>query len=232
MSVAAQPAAFRRRRSTGAIAGLTILLLGVWGGLIPFVGPYFHFGFRPDTPWHFTWERLYLDVIPGIAAVVGGAILVVTARGATAVVGGLLAAGAGVWFAIGVPLSTLWQGTGRFGIGAPLGGHAHQALEWVGFFYGLGAAIAFLAGVGMGRLSMGSKPVARPVEHAPEPVAPTAQYTQEHHSQARIPDGDESSEQAADEPRQAPTPESRRTRASGTAHDNSTERPASLPEEW
>ncbi len=221
MSEAAPAPVSRRRRTTGAIAGLTILLSGVWGGLIPFVGPYFHYGFTPDTAWHFTWERLYLDVLPGFAAVVGGAILMVTASGAKAVFGGLLAAAAGAWFAIGVQLSTFWQGTRRFGIGVPLGGHIRQALEWVGVFYGLGAAIAFLAGVGMARLSMVPKRVARP-----------AQYAAEDSSDASTAEDDESHQRAAEGPYERPTPESRPTRASGPEQDNPTERPASLPEEW
>ena len=29
-------------RSRGAICGLLLVLLGVWGALIPLVGPYFH----------------------------------------------------------------------------------------------------------------------------------------------------------------------------------------------
>ena len=31
-------------RSRGAICGVLLILLGLWGGLAPFVGPYFHFG--------------------------------------------------------------------------------------------------------------------------------------------------------------------------------------------
>ena len=33
----------RVRRSKGAIGGLLLALLGSWGALIPFVGPYFHY---------------------------------------------------------------------------------------------------------------------------------------------------------------------------------------------
>ena len=42
----------RLPRTTGAMSGLLILLLGVWGGLIPFIGPYFHYafgGYQPGT---------------------------------------------------------------------------------------------------------------------------------------------------------------------------------------
>ena len=31
------------RRSRGAFSGFLLILLGLWGALIPFVGPYFHY---------------------------------------------------------------------------------------------------------------------------------------------------------------------------------------------
>ena len=30
-------------RSRGAVSGLLLLILGAWGALVPFIGPYFHF---------------------------------------------------------------------------------------------------------------------------------------------------------------------------------------------
>jgi uncharacterized membrane protein YedE/YeeE len=91
-----------------------------------------------------------------------------------------LAAAAGAWFVVGVSLSTLWQGAGHFGIGPALGGRVHQAAEWVGFFYGLGAAITLLAAFSMGRLSVLSVRDVRaadartepPAEHRAEPATP------------------------------------------------------------
>ena len=38
-------------RSRGAASGFLLIVLGVFGALIPFVGPYFDFAFSPDTPW-------------------------------------------------------------------------------------------------------------------------------------------------------------------------------------
>ena len=31
----------RMRRSRGVVSGFVLMLLGLWGGLIPFIGPYF-----------------------------------------------------------------------------------------------------------------------------------------------------------------------------------------------
>jgi hypothetical protein len=38
-------------RSRGAVSGVALILLGLWGALIPFVGPYFHYAYTPDTGW-------------------------------------------------------------------------------------------------------------------------------------------------------------------------------------
>lgn len=142
------------RRSRGVVAGLLLLLLGVWGALIPFVGPKLHYAFGSYASFHFTWERMWLDILPGAAAAVGGALLITAATRARGLLGGWLAAAGGIWFAVGVPLSTLWQGAGNVGIGPALGGDIHRAAEWVGYFYGLGAAITFLAAFSIGRLSV------------------------------------------------------------------------------
>ncbi|HWC38563.1 MAG TPA: hypothetical protein VG476_08545 [Acidimicrobiales bacterium] len=130
------------------------MVLGVWGAIIPFVGPKFHYAFASYASFHFTWERLWLDIVPGAAAIVGGLLLMTAATRTRGLIGGWLAAAGGAWFAVGVPLSTFWQGAGKVGIGPALGGHVHQATEWVGFFYGVGAAIVFLAALGIGRLSV------------------------------------------------------------------------------
>src|SRR2546421_246967 len=157
------------RRSRGAVSGLAILLLGVWGALIPFVGPKVHYAFGSYASFHFTWARLWLDIMPGVAAVVGGALLVSAATRTRGVFGGWLAAAGGIWFAVGVPLSTLWQGAGNVGIGPALGGHIRQATEWVGFFYGLGAAIIALAAFSIGRFAVVAVGEARTTERAVEP---------------------------------------------------------------
>ena len=61
------------QRSRGAMSGLLLILLGAWGALAPFVGPYFDFAFSPDRAWAWTEARGWLQVLPGAVAVVGGA---------------------------------------------------------------------------------------------------------------------------------------------------------------
>ena len=50
-------------RSRGAASGFLLILLGAWGALIPFIGPYFDFAFTPDTEWTWTMARGWLEVL-------------------------------------------------------------------------------------------------------------------------------------------------------------------------
>jgi hypothetical protein len=126
------------------VAGLTILILGIWGGIIPFVGPYFHFTLGPDHTWTWTTGRLYMDVLPAIAAVIGGLLLIGAGPWAAGRLGALLALVAGIWFAIGPDVSHVWVAGGQEGVGH--GSTTVLVLERLSFHGALGAIIAALAG--------------------------------------------------------------------------------------
>ena len=82
-----------------------------------------------------------------------------------------MALAAGVWFAVGPTVSLLWHHT-IYPIGTPPGGYTRQMLEWVGYFYGLGAAIIGLAAFAMGRFFSRPRIVEEPVVAAEDvPVA-------------------------------------------------------------
>jgi hypothetical protein len=147
---ARRTAPLRLPRTTGAVSGLLILLLGVWGGLIPFVGPYFHYAFGGSTTWHFTTQRLWLDIVPGAVAVIGGFMLLSAATRTGGITAAWVALAAGAWFIVGPAVALLWHHT-LYAIGAPLGGATRQMLEWIGYFFGLGAVIVGLAAFAMGR---------------------------------------------------------------------------------
>lgn len=140
----------RLPRTTGALSGLLVLLLGVWAGLIPFVGPYFHYAFGGFQHWHFTNQRLWLDIVPGAVAVLAGLMLMRASTRVGGLTAGWVAVAAGAWFAIGPAVSILWHHS-IYAIGAPMGGDTRQMLEWVGYFYGVGALIVGLAAFAMGR---------------------------------------------------------------------------------
>lgn len=157
-------------RSRGAMSGFLLILLGIWGALIPFVGPYFNFAFTPDQEWTWTTARGWLEVLPGAVTVLGGLLLLMSRNRATAMLGGWLAVAGGAWFVIGRALA------GPLGIGAV--GSPVAATEtkrvWLEltYFYGLGALIVFLGAVALGRLSIRS---VRDIEWAERPaMAPAA----------------------------------------------------------
>ena len=141
------------QRSRGATSGFILVLLGIWGAIIPFIGPYFGYAFGVTTPWFFTYDRLWLSVLPGIAVFLGGLILGPSANRASGGFGAWLALIGGIWFIIGPVISQLWQ-VGGLGapIGAPAGAQGLQVLEQIGYFYGLGAVVTALAGIALGRM--------------------------------------------------------------------------------
>jgi len=120
--------AMRVPRTTGGFSGVAIVVLGLWGALVPFVGPYFHYAFGNYDAWHFTTNRFWLDVLPGALAVIGGLLLLRAATRKGGLIGGWLALIAGGWFAVGPTVSLLWDGAGN-PIGAPVGGQVQRTLE-------------------------------------------------------------------------------------------------------
>jgi hypothetical protein len=142
------------RRSKGVLSGILLVLLGLWGGLIPFIGPGFDYAYTPDLSWHFTWGRFWLEVLPGVATILGGLMLIGSANRAVTVFGGWLAALAGAWFVVGPILSGLWN-SGASIAGVPASpGVVRSAMEQIGFFFGLGVAIVFLAALALGRMTV------------------------------------------------------------------------------
>lgn len=160
----------RLPRTTGALSGLLVLVLGVWGGLIPFIGPYFHYAFGGYQTWHYTSQRLWLDIVPGAVAVIGGLMLMRASSRVGGLTAGWVAVAAGVWFAVGPAVSLLFGHHSIYAIGNPMGGHFRQMAEWVGYFYGLGVVIVGFAAFAMGRY------VSRPrlVEEIPVAAADAA----------------------------------------------------------
>lgn len=165
-------------RTRGVASGFLLVLLGAWGALIPFIGPYFHFAYTPDTAWTYTVGRFWLEIIPGVATIIGGLILLVSAFRPVAIVGACLAAAAGAWFALGALVAPVWAGYGTIGPnaipaalypGAPTGGPLHMVAEHLAFFTGLGVVIVFLAALALGRLAVIG---ARDVEIVTSRVAP------------------------------------------------------------
>lgn len=153
-------------RSRGAASGLLLVVLGIYGALIPFVGPYLDFAFTPDQPWAWTTARGWLEVLPGAATALGGFLLLTSGNRLSAMLGGWLAVLGGAWFVVGRALA------GPLGLGNPGSPvavtDAKRVTLELAYFGGLGALIILLAAMALGRLSVRS---VRDVAYARRPLA-------------------------------------------------------------
>lgn len=148
-------------RRRGSMVGLLLIVLGAWGALAPFVGPYFNFGLRPDQAWHYSDGRLYLSIIPGAVALAAGLVIIATRSRALGIVVSLAAAVAGGWFVFGTPVTQIVLQKTSIAPGAPLmpanppvAVNTWVFLEQVGVFTGVGVLIVALGAIAMGRFSM------------------------------------------------------------------------------
>jgi hypothetical protein len=135
------------------MSGVLLVLLGIWGGLIPLVGPYVHYAYTPNHTWTITSGRVWLEFLPAAGTFIGGLILVASTLRPMALLGACIAAVSGAWFAVGSALAPLWTHN-LHAQGFPIGGHLAKAMEQIGFFPGLGVAIVGISAVGIGRLSL------------------------------------------------------------------------------
>ncbi|MGN6474685.1 MAG: hypothetical protein ACTHK4_13695 [Mycobacteriales bacterium] len=145
------------------MAGPLIMLLGAWGALIPFFGHSFGYGYTPSNTWTWTAARGWFEVLPGIGAFLGGALLTTTAHRAAAAFGGWVAGASGSWFVLGTVISPRWWNPAP--IGSPVGGYSQAVWDRIGMFTGLGMVIVYLAAMSLGRISLSG---ARDVTQSPE----------------------------------------------------------------
>jgi hypothetical protein len=157
----------RMPRSRGAVSGLLLILLGAWGAAAPFVGAHVDFAFHPSQEW--TAARGWLEVLPGVATILGGSLLLVSGNRAMAMLGGWLAVFAGAWFVVGRAVA---GPVGLGDVGTPMASSENRRLLLeLSYFHGLGALIVFVGAVALGRLSVRS---IRDVEYARRPLVDAA----------------------------------------------------------
>lgn len=143
----------RVRRSRGAFGGALLVLLGLWGGLAPLIGPLIHFAYTPNRAWSVTSGRIWLEFIPAAIVIVGALMMLASRFRPWAMLGASMAVAGGGWFALGSVVARLWMHTPP-AQGTPVGGPVIQALEQLAFFTGLGAVIICIASMALGRLSV------------------------------------------------------------------------------
>jgi hypothetical protein len=146
-------------RRRGVVCGLLLILLGLWGGLAPFVGPYFHFGYTPDKVWIYNDGRLYYWIIPAAAVLLGGLLAVATRNRGVGLAGGLLAALGGAWFGIGQSFTAIVLKR-SIASGSPIlrSGETLTSLrvyaEQISMVAGLALVVVFVGALTIGRFSM------------------------------------------------------------------------------
>jgi hypothetical protein len=164
---------FEIRRSHGIASGVLLALLGIWGGLIPFVGPYFKYAYTPDKAWTYNTGRLWLEILPAAAVLLGGLLLIIARGRHTALFGAFLAIVGGAWFALGNVLAPLWTSANPAGVPASAT-TLMRTMENIGFFTGLGVVVVLFAALAAGRVSAvpGVRALATGSTTGPTPVTP------------------------------------------------------------
>ena len=160
----------RIRRSHGILGGTLIALLGIWGALVPFVGPYFHYAYTPDKAWTYDHGRLLLEILPGAAALFGGMLLIYAMSRHLALFGALLGVLAGAWFALGNVVAPLWTKAAPAGVPASATTFM-QTMEQIGFFTGLGIVLVLISAAVAGRITAVPRLVTEPTVIPAQPVS-------------------------------------------------------------
>jgi hypothetical protein len=139
----------------GVPSGILLVLLGAWVAIIPFVGPLFDYSIGSTEAW--TWQTgwLWLNVLPGAAAILAGLVMLGTFRRMSIGSAGVLAAVAGGWIVVAPQVSRVWN-DGFPASGAAYGSADRQVLEVLGYFLLSGLLIALIGAFSAGRSSVES----------------------------------------------------------------------------
>ena len=167
-AVRPSPVRYLARSYTPSIetAGLLIVLVGAWGGIVPFVGPLFGFSADGSAPWHWNLAHALLSLAPGAVAVSAGLLVMLAGRAmyrpGGLLFGGLLAALCGAWFVVGPVAWPVFEHSTALAAHTPIWELTYR----IGYSLGPGALL----------LALGAFVLGRP---APEPtvIAPPATTT-------------------------------------------------------
>jgi len=137
-----------------ALLGVLTLLIGAWGGIVPFIGPLIGANADGTMSWYWSLPHALLWVAPGGAACVAAALMLgampraMVGFGRAATAGaGLLAMVCGAWFVIGPEAwPVLFHSAGVFVPTGPLMTLAHE----VGYSFGPGVLLLVFGAMAVG----------------------------------------------------------------------------------
>ncbi|HET6875584.1 MAG TPA: hypothetical protein VFH70_12435 [Acidimicrobiales bacterium] len=162
-------------RPTGAaLTGLAAVVVGAWGALAGYIGPYFAFRPVATRVWVGNWQNGLLHLLPGAVAAAAGLMLLAmgparrSVRGGALVLPATLLLAAGAWFVIGpVAWPTFHSGTPFNPVMSP----TRNLLDVACASYGPGLVLAMLGGMALKAGSVRAIPVEDPYTPA-EAAAP------------------------------------------------------------
>jgi len=167
MSLRSQAPVHSQTAGNVRVAGAIALVLGLWGALVPLIGP--SFGYRMGSAQAQIWSEsiVTLHLVPGVAAVLG-ALLIMRGRRAIQTLGALLATAGGIWFVIAPSMRPLWSDPGMSGMSGMSGSAMSSALSALGYHYGTGALVTVAAAYALGALAARGSSSDAHVESRPE----------------------------------------------------------------
>lgn len=170
------------RHITLRTTGLLLVLLGAWGGIVSYIGPKFGYSMGTESGWQWSSANWQLHLLPGIAVIIGGFMLLGVAHRVSALrLGGLLALVGGAWLVLGPLFASMWLG--------PLGAESNiassslsEVARPLGYHYGTGLLIVALAAYALGRRIIVTRDDTYPAE--PRHAARTSTATPEREAHA------------------------------------------------
>jgi len=154
------------------MVGLAAVLISVWGGIIPFVGPTFGYSADGSGSWHWNLAHTVLAFSPAIVGIFAGILILARAPGTVQRssrfglgFAGLSALAAGGWFVVGPWAWQLTLGSSSYLVPAtPL----RTLANLLGYSFGPGLILVAYGAFGLGWAVRHQRPViAAPVVTGP-----------------------------------------------------------------
>lgn len=136
------------------VVGILAVLVGAWGGIVPFVGPTFGFSGDGSASWYWDFAHAMLWLVPGAVAVACGLAMLGLIPRALAGLGrfgslatGIVVVACGAWFVVGsVAWPVLRHSVAVFAPASPIKELAYQ----VGYSLGPGVLLTMFGAFAVG----------------------------------------------------------------------------------